>query len=59
MKILPRFRSEPGALAWIITLSFEPMRKLTDPPREDLIRLLAIDDFQATARIMEPAKSRR
>jgi hypothetical protein len=41
MKILPTFQNEAEALARIIALAYEPARKLTDPPRDDVVRLLA------------------
>jgi hypothetical protein len=40
MTILPSFLSEADALARIIALTYEPQRKLTDPPRPDVVRLL-------------------
>lgn len=40
IEILPCFLSEADALARIIALAYEPQRKLTDPPREDVVRLL-------------------
>lgn len=41
MQILPCFQNAANALARVIALAYEPSRKLTDPPREDVVRLLA------------------
>ena len=41
VRVLPSFQSEADALARIIALVYEPQRKLTDPPRGDVVRLLA------------------
>jgi hypothetical protein len=39
-EVLPSFLSEADALARIIALAYEPGRKLTDPPAEEVVRLL-------------------
>jgi hypothetical protein len=41
MKILACFQKEAEALARIIALAYDPARKLTDPPREDVVRVIA------------------
>jgi hypothetical protein len=41
MKINESFQREAEALARIIALAYDPKRKLSDPPRQDVVRLLA------------------
>ncbi len=39
-EILPNFENEADALARIIALDYDPLRKLTDPPPAEVVRLL-------------------
>ena len=40
IEILPSFQAEADALARIIALAYQPQRKLTDPPDENVVRLI-------------------
>jgi len=40
IEVLPRFLSEADTLARLIAHTYEPQRKLTDPPDPNVVRLL-------------------